>query len=63
MKGRLTKKMCFEWNFEKNKKLRVSGGREFQSLEVLTKKALFPRDVRTYGIDRTDESVDLLERE
>ena len=53
----------FEWNFEGDKKLRVSGGREFQSLRVMTEKALFPRDVRTYGIDRTDESDDLVEQE
>ena len=26
-------------------------------------KALLPRDVRTYGMDRTDESDDLVDRE
>ena len=34
----------------------MSGGREFQSLGAMTEKALLPRDVRTYGMDRTDES-------
>ena len=43
------------------------GGREFQSLKAMTEKALLPRDVRTYvmlyGMDRTDESDDLVDRE
>ena len=29
----------------------------------MTEKALLPRDVRTYGMDRTDESDDLVDRE
>ena len=28
----------------------------------MTEKALLPRDVRTYGMDRTDESDDLVDR-
>ena len=41
----------------------MSGGREFQSLGAMTEKALLPRDVWTYGMDRTDESDDLVDRE
>ena len=40
----------------------MSGEREFQSLGAMTEKALLPRDVRTYGMDRTDESDDLVDR-
>ena len=29
----------------------------------MTEKALLPRDVRTYGMDRTDESDDLVDDE
>ena len=55
--------MCFEQNVETDKELRVSGGREFQSLGATTEKALLTRDIRTYGMDRTDESDDLVDRE
>ena len=48
--------LSFERNVETDNELRVSGGREFQSLGAMTEKALLPRDVRTYGMDRTDES-------
>ena len=41
----------------------MSGEREFQSLGAMTEKTLLPRDVRTYGMDRTDESDDLVDRE
>ena len=51
-----------EWNVETDNELRVSGRREFQSLGAMTEKTLLPRDVWTYGIDRTDESDDLVER-
>ena len=51
--------LSFERNVETDNKLRVSGGREFQSLGATTEKALLPRDVRTYGMDRTDESVSI----
>ena len=44
--------MGFERNVERDSELRVSGGREFQSLGATTEKALLPRDVRAYGIDR-----------
>ena len=55
--------LSFERNVETDNELRVSGGREFQSLGAMTEKALLPRDVRTYGMDRTDESDDLVDRE
>ena len=55
--------LSFERNVETDNELRGSGGREFQSLGATTEKALLPRDVRTYGIDRTDESDDLVDRE
>ena len=41
----------------------MSGGRKFQCLGAMTEKALLPRDVRTYVMDRTDESDDLVDRE
>ena len=44
--------MGFERNVESDNELRVSGGREFQSLGAMTEKALLPRNVRTYGMDR-----------
>ena len=55
--------LSFERNVESDNELRVSGGREFQSLRAMTEKALLPRDVRTYGMDRIDESDDLVDRE
>ena len=55
--------LSFEWNVEWDNELRVSGGREFESLGEMTEKALLPRDVRTYGMDRTDESDNLVDRE
>ena len=36
---------------------------EFQSRGAMTEKTLLPRDVRTYGMDRTDESDDFVDRE
>ena len=36
-----------ERNVERDNELRVSGGREFQSLGAMTEMALLPRDVRT----------------
>ena len=54
--------LSFERNVETDNELRVSGGREFQSLGAMTEKALLPRDVRTYGMDRTDESDDLVDQ-
>ena len=56
--------LSFERNVETDRanELRVSGGREFQSLGAMTEKTLLPRDVRTYGMDRTDESEDLVDR-
>ena len=55
--------MSFERNVKRDNKLRVSGGREFQSLGAMTENALLPRDVRTYGMERTDESDDLVDWE
>ena len=54
--------LSFERNVETDNELRVSGGREFQSLGEMTEEALLPRDVRTW-MDRTDESDDLVDRE
>ena len=54
--------MGFERNVETDNEFRVSGGREFQSLGAMTEKALLLRDVWTYGMDRTDESDDLVDR-
>ena len=65
-RGKANLKRCvlsFERNVETDNELRVSGGREFQSLGAMTETALLPRDVRTYGMDRTDESDDLVDRE
>ena len=55
--------LSFEQNVERDNELWVSGGREFQSLGAMTEQALLLRDVRTYGMDRTDESDDLVDRE
>ena len=55
--------LSFDRNVERDNELRASGGREFQSLGATTEKALLPRDDRTYGMDRTDESDDLVDRE
>ena len=55
--------LSFERNVERDNELRVSGGREFQSLGAMTENALLPRDVWTYGMDRTDESDDFVDRE
>ena len=48
---------------ETDNELRVSGGREFQSLGAMTEKAFLPRDIRTYGMNKTDESDDLVDRD
>ena len=61
-RGKANLKRCvlsFERNVERDNELRVSGGREFQSLGAMTEKALLPRD----GMDRTNESDDLVDRE
>jgi len=55
--------LSFERNVETDNELRVSSGREFQSLGAMTEKALLPRDVRTYWMDKTNESDDLVDRE
>ena len=57
-RGKANLKRCvlsFEQNVERDNELWVSGGREFQSLVgAMTQKALLPRDVRTYGMDRAE---------
>ena len=60
--------LSFERNVEivdTASELRVSGEREFQleSWSNDRKGPFIPRDVRTYGMDRTDESDDLVDRE
>ena len=55
--------LSFERNVERDNELRVSRGRKFQSLGAMTEKALLPRDVQTYGMDRTDESDNLVDKE
>ena len=55
--------LSFERNVETDNELRVSGRKKFQSRGAMTEKALLPRDVRTYEMDRTDESDDLVDRE
>ena len=66
-RGKANLKRCvlsFErMNVGRDNEIRVSGGREFQSLGAMTEKTILPRDVRTYGMDRTDESDDLVDRE
>ena len=55
--------LSFERNVETYNECLV-GGIEFQSLGAMTEKALIlPRGVRAYGMDRTDESDDLVDRE
>ena len=55
--------MGFKRNVERDNELRMSGWREVQSLGAMTEKAFLPRAVRTYGMDRTDESDDLVDGE
>ena len=61
--GKANLKRCvlsFERNVETDNELQVSGVREFQSLGAMTGKAHLPRDVWTNGIDRTNESDNLV---
>ena len=60
-KANLIRWVLIERNVETYNVLRVSGGREFQSLGAMTDGTR--RDVRTYGMDRTDESDYLVDRE
>ena len=53
--------LSLERNIGKEDEFRVSGGSEFQSRGPMTKKALLPSDDRTYGMERTSESEDLVE--
>ena len=41
----------------------ASGGSEFQSHGTMTEEALLPSDNRTYGMEKTSESEDLVETE
>ena len=59
-------KVCFElgteyWQRRRVSGIRLSGGSEFQSRGPMTEKALLPSDDRTYGMERTSESEDLVE--
>ena len=47
--------LSFERIVETDNDLRVSGGREFQSLGAMTEEALLPRDVQESG--RPDETI------
>ena len=53
--------LSLEQNIGKEDEFRVSGGSEFQSRGPMTKKALLPSDDRTYGMETTSESEDLVE--
>ena len=55
--------VCFELGLEYWQRRRVSSvrGSEFQSRGPMTEKALLPSDDRTYGMERTNESEDLVE--
>ena len=53
--------LSLERNIGKEDEFRVSGGSEFQSRGPMTEKALLPSDDRTYGMERTSESEDLVE--
>ena len=55
--------MSLERNIGKEDEFRVSGGSEFQSRGPMTEKALLSRDDRTYGMERTSESENLVETE
>ena len=57
--------LCFDraWNGILVKKTRLSGVSEFHSRRPLTEKAPLPSDDRTYGMERTSESEDLVETE
>ena len=55
--------LSLERNIDKEDEFRVLGGSEFQSRGPMTEKALLPSDDRTYGMERTSESEDLVETE
>ena len=55
--------LSLERNIGKEDEFRVSGGSEFQSRGPMTEKALLRSDDRTYGMERTSESEDLVETE
>ena len=56
--------MCFEWNVEREKKVMVSGGREFHSLGAMTEKVIYSEMFGHIGwAIKTDESYDLVDRE
>ena len=55
--------LSLERNIGREDEFWVSGGSEFQSRGLMTEKALFPRDDRTYGMERTSESEDRVETE
>ena len=53
--------LSLEQNISEEDEFWVSGGSEFQSCGLMTKKTLLPSDDLTYGIERTSESEDLVE--
>ena len=53
--------MSLERNIGREEEFWVSGGSEFQSRGPRTEKVLSPSDDRTYGMERTSESEDLVE--
>ena len=65
-KGKANLKKCvfsFERNVERDTySYGVSDGREFQSRGVMREKALFTNQIRTYGMEITDEPDDLVDR-
>ena len=61
-RGKDILKRCVLSRMLKDIEFRMSDGKEFHSLGAMTEKALLPRDVRTYGMDRTDKSDDRRQR-
>ena len=55
--------MSLERNIGKEDEFWASGESEFQSHGPMAEKALLPSDDRTYGMERTSESEDLVETE
>ena len=55
--------LSLERNVETDNEPRASGVRESQSPGAMTEKAPSPKDARTHGMNRTDESDDPADRE
>ena len=54
--------LSLERNIGREDEFRVSGGSEFQRRGPRTEKVLLPSDDRTYGMERTSESEDRVNR-